>query len=233
MPSMPRKHYVIVKGFALPARLGGHPALDFCNTRAGWDGPAEKDYLQRYDHLAVWAQYAALLPAARAQSLRDHVRGDERAGGVALNHARAVRTRLYRALLHPEDSGAIEALARDVRDATAHVCLATVRGAPAWEIDARAGLQAPIAAVLWAAAQLLTSGHPVRARACPGRGCGWLFLDPTGRRRWCTMATCGNREKARRFASRQTPTRSHAIADDDGAARGLGAGVTAEGVVLS
>ncbi len=37
-----------------------------------------------------------------------------------------------------------------------------------------------------------------RVRAC-GR-CGWLFLDSSrgGRRRWCSMSTCGNREKASR-----------------------------------
>ena len=37
-----------------------------------------------------------------------------------------------------------------------------------------------------------------RVRGC-GR-CGWLFLDSSrgGRRRWCSMSTCGNREKASR-----------------------------------
>jgi predicted RNA-binding Zn ribbon-like protein len=37
-------------------------------------------------------------------------------------------------------------------------------------------------------------------RACPGAGCGWLFYDPRGRRRWCVMAVCGNRAKAARHA---------------------------------
>lgn len=37
-----------------------------------------------------------------------------------------------------------------------------------------------------------------RLRACPR--CGWLFVDRSkgGRRRWCSMTVCGNREKARR-----------------------------------
>ncbi|MGW5195753.1 CGNR zinc finger domain-containing protein, partial [Kribbella sp. NPDC004138] len=37
-------------------------------------------------------------------------------------------------------------------------------------------------------------------RTCPS--CGWLFLDPRGRRRWCSMATCGNRAKVRAHAAR-------------------------------
>ena len=43
-----------------------------------------------------------------------------------------------------------------------------------------------------------------RVSRCPGRGCGWLFLNISGRRRWCSMSTCGSREKMRRFHQRQT-----------------------------
>ena len=43
-----------------------------------------------------------------------------------------------------------------------------------------------------------------RVSHCPGRGCGWLFLNTSGRRRWCSMSTCGSREKMRRLYQRQT-----------------------------
>jgi len=43
-----------------------------------------------------------------------------------------------------------------------------------------------------------------RVSHCPGRGCGWLFLNLSGRRRWCSMSTCGSREKMRRLHQRQT-----------------------------
>jgi predicted RNA-binding Zn ribbon-like protein len=38
-----------------------------------------------------------------------------------------------------------------------------------------------------------------RLRACPR--CGWLFLDTSrgGKRRWCNMRVCGNREKVSRY----------------------------------
>ena len=48
-----------------------------------------------------------------------------------------------------------------------------------------------------------------RLRLCPGRDCGWLFLDASGRRRWCSMTTCGSREKMRRMYERRRATRSH------------------------
>ncbi|MGK9168199.1 CGNR zinc finger domain-containing protein [Inquilinus limosus] len=37
-----------------------------------------------------------------------------------------------------------------------------------------------------------------RLRSCPR--CGWLFVDTSrgGKRRWCSMRTCGNREKVSR-----------------------------------
>lgn len=70
------------------------------------------------------------------------------------------------------------------------------------EVSADAGLPAPVYAVAWSASELLVSPALGRVRACPGSSCGWLFLDRAGRRRWCTMSTCGNRSKARRFAAR-------------------------------
>jgi predicted RNA-binding Zn ribbon-like protein len=42
-----------------------------------------------------------------------------------------------------------------------------------------------------------------RVHRCPGPACGWLFLDTSGRRRWCSMATCGSRVKMRRLYARR------------------------------
>jgi predicted RNA-binding Zn ribbon-like protein len=64
--------------------------------------------------------------------------------------------------------------------------------------------------VLLDAADLLTSGAWRRLRQCEGETCGWLFPDrsKSGRRRWCSMADCGNREKARRHYHRTAAARS-------------------------
>jgi predicted RNA-binding Zn ribbon-like protein len=42
-----------------------------------------------------------------------------------------------------------------------------------------------------------------RVRHCPGHDCGWLFLDTSGRRRWCSMETCGSRAKMKRLYERK------------------------------
>jgi len=50
----------------------------------------------------------------------------------------------------------------------------------------------------------LTAGHPDRIRVCASDTCKWIFYDAsrTSRRRWCDMATCGNRAKAARHRAR-------------------------------
>jgi predicted RNA-binding Zn ribbon-like protein len=47
-------------------------------------------------------------------------------------------------------------------------------------------------------------GHERRFRICASDTCRWIFYDESrsGLRRWCDMATCGNRAKARRHRAR-------------------------------
>jgi len=56
-------------------------------------------------------------------------------------------------------------------------------------------LERPVLALAWSAAELLTDDVRARVRVCPGTGYGWLFLDTSGRRRWCDLQWCGNRAR--------------------------------------
>lgn len=59
--------------------------------------------------------------------------------------------------------------------------------------------------IICSAIDLLTSPEVRRVKVCPGLGdCGWLFLDTSksGRRRWCSMESCGSRSKMRRYYAR-------------------------------
>lgn len=185
----------IVDGLVLPVSVGGHPLLDFCNTRAGWGAPTPKEYLHSYPHLARWAVENGLLPEMTSAGPAQGRRLVERA--VALRDA------LY-AVLVTHDAGEREwsVIEREVR--AAGPTLASNQDGPApaaWRLDSHAP-EAPLAAVAWSAAGFLTSPAARSVRACPGAGCGWVFTDPKGRRRWCSMAWCGNRAKARRHAER-------------------------------
>lgn len=53
-------------------------------------------------------------------------------------------------------------------------------------------------------ARARATGEWQRLRICPGDNCYWGFWDssPRGARRWCSMRVCGNRAKARTYASR-------------------------------
>ena len=63
--------------------------------------------------------------------------------------------------------------------------------------DALANLADPIV-------REIAAGRPERLRACASDTCLWVFYDDsrTGRRRWCDMASCGNRAKAARHRAR-------------------------------
>jgi predicted RNA-binding Zn ribbon-like protein len=195
-------HYVDVDGLRLPAKLGGHPALEFCNTLAGWGEDGAKDYLKSYDHLAAWAGFVELVGPERVRSLRREARRSPNAAEAVVDQARALRARLYEVFRDGPLGAAFELLARDVHAAAVRLRLRGAGERVEWEIEPAAGLTTPLVGVGWSAGQLLTSAEAASVRTCPGAGCGWLFLDPSGRRRWCTMATCGNRAKVKRFAMR-------------------------------
>lgn len=201
-------HYDLVLGLPMPPRLGGHPALDLCNTWAGWHGGTPGEYLKGYDELAVWSGHAGLLSPERVAALREEGRRHPRAAGAVVERARRFRGALYPLLVRHQDprTGTTETVAREVAAAASAAVLRDRNGTAAfhWEIDERAGLAAPLLAAAWSAAELLTAPELLAAvHACPGNGCGWLFLDRRGRRRWCSMATCGNRDKVNRFAARK------------------------------
>ena len=60
--------------------------------------------------------------------------------------------------------------------------------------------------------QELASGNPDRLRVCANDMCRWVFYDESraGQRRWCDMATCGNRAKAARHRARQKEAKADA-----------------------
>jgi len=84
--------------------------------------------------------------------------------------------------------------------------LAPLGGGFAWEWhEAEGALELPVWMVARSAAELLTSDSLGRVRECAGEKCDWLFLDASRNRsrRWCDMAECGNRAKARRNYARR------------------------------
>ena len=197
-------HWEMVDDLAMPKRIGGHPALDFCNTWAGWGEPPDprREWLRDYDHLAVWTWHAGLIDESEAARLRRAGAEAPDVANTVLADVRRLRTSLHDAVLQPDDAGPIHQVSGFVRRAGSRVDL-RAGSQPQWEFPASTGLELPLHAVAWSAGDLLTSDQLSTVKACPGDGCGWLFFDRTGRRRWCIMSSCGNRAKVAAYARRQ------------------------------
>ncbi len=83
-----------------------------------------------------------------------------------------------------------------------------------------AGLDGALGRLLAAVFSAMLDGTWSRLKACADEGCGWAFYDRSRNRTgtWCSMASCGNRHKARRF--RRRATRSQVLPFRDSAASG-------------
>lgn len=207
-PELPR-YQRLVDDLVLPRAVAHAPALDFCNTLAGWNGGEEREYLATYAHLVVWARDAGLVDDAAAADLRDKAVAEPRVAERQLRRARSLRRVLYRACAAPDDLAAWNTVGREARAAAAHAELH--HGRPPghrWSVSAEAGLARPVLEVAREAGALLATTELGDVRQCPGSGCGWLFVDRTGRRRWCTMEVCGNRAKVRRHSDRERAART-------------------------
>jgi predicted RNA-binding Zn ribbon-like protein len=94
----------------------------------------------------------------------------------------------------------LELLNVELASAEAHARLVPDGAGYAWGWQGRA-LDLPLWGVVRSAAEVLTSDQDRRrVRECGGTDCHWLFLDTSKNRtrQWCSMQSCGNREKARR-----------------------------------
>lgn len=206
-------HYEIVDGYAMPAHFAGDPALELCNTWAGWETPPEpgapvdprRDYLADFDRFAVWTAHVGLLGHGDSERLRALGRERPRLAGRSLHDVWRLRTALHDAALDRADTGAFEIVAAYAdKAAGASRLTRDDDGLAARQVDHAIGVSLGLLVTAQAAERLLADPGSGTVRACPGAGCGWLFLDPRGRRRWCSMTSCGNRAKVRAHAARQS-----------------------------
>jgi len=192
--------------------VAGNLALDFVNTVAYRADPEKKkDHLQTTEDVRRWASQAQLPD-------RTAINSGPLLGTAALRRIRAVREQLF-AVFHaiasddPIPADTLAQVGNALHDCLAKRCL-SIEGAEirwTWRPNARCAdyLLYP---VLTAATDLLTpersSNEASRGlvRQCEDAGCGWLFLDRSNarKRRWCSMADCGNRNKARKFYRRES-----------------------------
>ena len=183
--------------------LGGRPAVDLVNTlRERWRRRVET--LVTPDDLGLWLVRAHLAPAPPPVSR------------VRLREARELREAIdscmQAALVRePAPAAAVATIDAWLAHAGARTQLAVADdGTPVLgEREPADPVKRALAAVALDAARMLgTPAEAARIRVCASATCSARFYDrsPAGRRRWCSMALCGNEAKARRHRERSRST---------------------------
>jgi predicted RNA-binding Zn ribbon-like protein len=176
--------------------LGGALCLDFANS-VDWSEsgePIRDEALSEPGALTRWGRRMGLAaPDTDAAEL---------AAAVELRRALyATFSAIAREVEPPAD--ALDLLALDHAEAAAAGHLTARDGAWMLEWPADEPRRVRFAVVVDALALLADPARLARVSRCPGRDCGWLFLDTSGRRHWCSMQTCGSRAKMRRLYARK------------------------------
>lgn len=182
--------------------LGGRPALDLVNTlRERWRRRVET--LVTPDDLALWLAHAGLLGRDEAHAVTDALLAQARDLREAIDAC--VQATVAGAPLDPAAVGRIDGWLRHA-GGRPHLALAPGGVAVLGERaeDALAARRALGEIALDAARMIGAPDQRERVRVCASETCSARFYDrsPGGRRRWCSMRTCGNEAKARRHRAK-------------------------------
>jgi predicted RNA-binding Zn ribbon-like protein len=185
--------------------VAGNLALDFINTVAYRFLPEKrKDHLLSTEDVRRWA-HQAHLPDRHA------INSCPRMSSRTLRRIRGVREQLFavfRAIAKDElvSDDALRRVGKALHDCQAKQSLSAQGMEVRWTwLPAAACSDFLLYPILTAAIDLLTCGSRSLVRQCADEDCGWLFLDRSnaGKRRWCSMTDCGNRNKAREHYRRR------------------------------
>ena len=180
------------------SRLGDHPALDFLNTVSMVDGQLV-DSLQRDGDVTSWLKRAGLAVEAEAAL----------PPGDLLRAAVQLRDTIRAAVERRKSGKPLPAVSLNglLAKSESHLELVSRRGGDPeirrrWRGRTAEEILGPLAE---AAAELLATGDFSLVRPCEGQDCVLWFYDRTKshHRRWCSTATCGNRNKVAAFRSRK------------------------------
>jgi len=177
--------------------VANHSALDFINTTYRAEGQ-EREVLSSDATVVAWLQAAGLLEPA--------FDGAPKGLAKLARELRGAASRLVRepGRMDPEDLALVDRIreqGRPLVQLEPEPDSGRLREVRRRRDDGRASLLEPVASAL---ASLLTEGDLQRVRSCEAHDCTLVFEDTTrsGRRRWCSMALCGNRMKVAAFRSR-------------------------------
>ncbi|WP_433965910.1 CGNR zinc finger domain-containing protein [Tunturiibacter gelidiferens] len=178
--------------------VGDNLAINFINTRRMVEGQLT-DTLQSDSDVKAWLRRLEVPVTTGSLPFSD---------GVLLKRTRQLRE-IALAAVQDRKSGkkpSLAALNRFLADAPSHAVLTTddTRNIRVTRVYGKETVEAFLAPVAEAVADLLADGDFNFVRHCEGNACVMWFYDRTKghRRRWCTSTGCGNRAKVAAFRAR-------------------------------
>lgn len=180
--------------------------LRFVNT-LNWRLSAHpEEGLKDYAGLISWSRRAKVWNGRAARRLIGKSASARRKADSVYAQSIRLRETIYRIFAeagrsHRPRSDDVKILSRYLTLALSRLQIVPKARGFQWKwIDFGDALDGILWPVVKSAADLLTSSEFSQVRVCPGKGCGWLFVDKSrnGMRKWCDMKDCGNRAKASR-----------------------------------
>jgi predicted RNA-binding Zn ribbon-like protein len=191
-----------------PMRVGEHAALDFLNSVFAPSG-APLDFLHDGDTMLRWLSASAVLPADYVAAVRSLT---ARQRDLLAAETRQLREWFRVLVVRWAGGGPRRVRPADlerVNDLLARSPLVemVVRSDAALSLRAErhpVDAQAVLAALASCCADLLAHCRHDQVRKCENPACTMMFADTKRgpRRRWCSMAVCGNRMKVAAHRSR-------------------------------
>jgi predicted RNA-binding Zn ribbon-like protein len=196
---------------------GGRLCLDFANTVGGNRVTEWVEWLNSYADLVSWGRQTGIVSLQRARHLIEQSARHPKKGALVLQRALELREAIYRiwaAEMRQEHSAEkdLALLNSALAEALSHQRILKEEDRFILTWDDEDALESVLWPVVKSAADLLTGDEAQRVSQCEAFAttqCCWLFFDETknGSRRWCSMADCGNRAKARRHYQRKREQR--------------------------
>lgn len=188
--------------------IGLGTTLDFLDTLELDEGSLV-EHLESPIHAIRWIAEHGLVHAESADAVIAAYGRSDRSGARDLARVRRVRAALREVAEavvegRSPDAGSIDDVNRVLRSRPVARVEAAPDGVRVGHDHEEDPLDDALARLAEPLVHEIASGRPDRLRICDNDRCRWLFYDasPTGRRRWCDMASCGNRAKAARHRAR-------------------------------
>ena len=189
--------------------VGGLPCLDLANTVVSRHDRVGPDLLATYQDLLDWSLRTGLLDGGRAARLHGLAARSPASAAATLERVKTLREAIYRRFSATaamgDPSADLDLLRGQASRAQSGRMLVRTPTGYGWHWPDDDDLDAIAGRLAHAAVELLTSQACTRVKECPGRDCGWLFLDTTrnGQRLWCSDRDCGAIARITRHRSRK------------------------------